>query len=309
MDRERMPKGRRFHGGWRNVLLLGTLGGMACLACYNLSSVTGGDGGVKSGTDGASPGGSDAGSGPFCQSLRASVTPPTFLFCDDFDEEDGGTFSIWDQQVTSSGSGSVSLDALLSWSSPNSLLAQTSALTSGAYGEADLLKAFDQYMMQGISLTITFEMYVQDWDTSTSGQIIAAEVLFKNSSIQYNQLAFNLLSLGSAGVAAQFIENATEADGGTTPLDYNFYPLQTHPVTKGWTSVEIDLSIPSYVGSSSNKVTVKLQGTTALDSQQLGVPIQAGIPVVHLGIGAVDSTPSTAWAVNYDNLAVTITPY
>jgi hypothetical protein len=306
-----MRRGGWFHRIGRNLLWLGALGGMTCPACFNLASVTGGDGGVKSGSDAAfdsaSPADSDAGGTPSCASLMASATPPAF--CDDFDNEDGGAFAIWDQQVTSMGSGSVTVDALLSWSPPNSLLAQTSALTSGAYGEADLLKAFDQYMGHGISLTMTFEMYVQDWDTSTSGEIIAAEVLFKNSSIQYNQLAFNLLSLGSAGVAAQFIENATEADGGTSPLDYNFYPLQTHPAAKGWTSVEIDLSIPSYIGSSSNSVTVKLQGKPALDSQQLSVPIQGGIPVVHLGIGAVDFTPATAWAINYDNLVVNISQY
>ncbi len=183
-------------------------------------------------------------------------------------------------------------------------MVQTGVLASGVSSEADVLKQFQLYAQKGVSITMTFAMNVQSWDSSTSGQIIAAEVIFKNSPSVFNQIVLNLGSLGTSGVSGQIAENAQLSDGGTP---YNNYPLAKHPVTKAWTNVEIDFSIPDYSGSSSNTVTVKLDGQTVLDTQPLGIPIQAGVPWVHLGIGYVE-TSQAPWIVNYDNFAVTFAP-
>jgi hypothetical protein len=280
---------------------------IASTACFNLSSVTGGgpDAGSSASDSGGSPpsSGSDSGA-PFCKTVLASASPPTF--CDDFDDEDGGPFATWNQPILSMGS--VTPDSVLFFSRPNSLLAQTSALLTGAYAEADLPKVYGDDVGKGLSITMTFAMNVQSWDNSTSGQIIAAEVFFKSTSVQFNQISLNLLSIGAAGVTAEISNYRTEADGGTGPDDDQTIPFSTNPVTKNWTNVEIDLSLPSYQGSSSNTVTVKLDGQTVVTTQPLTVALQGGVPSVNLGIGAVDSTPSTPWAINYDNFTVTITP-
>jgi hypothetical protein len=289
---------------------------VACAAgagCFNTGALSNGSSGGDAGADaravgdatspapldGSSGGDSPDSSAPFCESLSPAPT-----FCDDFDEGDSGSFATWDQVIQSS-LGSVSRSTTFAYSAPYSMLAQTSAVSSGTYAEADVLKEFATFAQQGVSISMSFEMNLQAWDSSTSGQIIAAEVIFKNSSTQFNQIVLNLDSLGTSGVSAQIAENAQGADGGEA--GYNSYPLDSHPATQSWTKVEIDLSIPSYQGSTSNTVSVKLDGQTVLASQALSVSIQGGIPWVHLGIGYV-ATPATPWIVYYDNFVADITP-
>jgi hypothetical protein len=278
-------------------LVLSACAGYA--GCFDTAALMSGNGSSDAGSHGGGDAGqSGGGTTPFCQSLSPSAT-----FCDDFDEEDGGTFLKWDK-VGVDPQGSVSLDGNLFFSSADSMVAQTGALASGVSSEADLLKEFQQYAQEPISITMTFEMNVQAWDTSTSGQIIAAEVIFVNSPTQYNQIVLNLNSIGAGGVSGQIAENAELEDGGTP---YNNYPLQSHPGTKTWTPVEIDLSVHDFSGSMSNVVTVKLGQQTVLDTQALGIPLQGGVPWIHLGIGYVGAS-TTPWIVNYDNFAVTIGP-
>jgi hypothetical protein len=175
--------------------------------------------------------------------------------------------------------------------------------------EADELIQFAQLQnmpLQGKALKIaaSFEMNVEQWDSSTSGQIIAFEIIFKVSPTQFNQIVLNLNSLGSNGVTAQIAENAQGLDGG--PAGYNNYPFTDHPPTNAWTKVDVDLVIPSPSGSGSNTFTVTLGGKTQYSQQPLQVPLQNGVPWVHLGIGYQAAGSAKGWAVRYDNFTVDI---
>lgn len=285
--------------------------------CYDFGSVSGGvrDGGSP-GVEGGSPSGGDAGSGGsdaqvpppgdgsssgggFCASLS-----PTPTFCDDFDEYETSTLTSWDQSIEANGS--VGLTTIGPFSRPSAMTAQTNIASVGENTEADVLKAFSAYQNKGIAIAIAFEVNIQQWDTATTGQIIAFEVIFKNSPTQFNQIVLNLNSLGVGGVSAQIAENATGADGGAA--GYNSYPFKSHPATNAWTKVEVSLSVPNPTGTQSNTVTVKVDGVTQIDAQALQVPLQGGTPYVHLGIGYV-ATPATAWVVHYDDLVANITSF
>jgi hypothetical protein len=272
----------------------------ACVGCFNFGSVSGGtaDGGPDSGNvpegGGGEGGGGVDGGGSFCASLS-----PTPTFCDDFDEATSPTG--WDQIIQNNGA--VTVDSLLAFSKPGSMLAETSAAVGGQQTEADVLKQFASLQGKAIQISASFEMNVQTWDPSSSGQILAFEIIFKNSSSTFNQIVLNLNSLGASGVSAQIAENAQGADGGEA--GYNSYPLSTHPPTKTWTKVEVDLVIASPTSAASNVITVKLDGATQLSQQALQVPLQGGSPWVHMGIGYV-ATPAGAWAVRFDDLVVDI---
>jgi len=301
----------------RHSLLL-VLATAVWVGCYDFGSVSGqppseggassgsgsgavGDGGAgeSGGSSGSSSGGASSGgdaSAAFCASLSPAPT-----FCEDF--EQASWASHWDQLIQQNGS--VTVDSVLPFSNqPDSLLTQTSAALSGQATEADALKQLAAYQGKAIHLTASFEMNVQEWDSASSGQVIAFEIIFKNSSAQFNQIVLNLGSLGSTGVTAQIAENAQGVDGGGA--GYNSYPFGTHPPTKQWTKIDVDLVVASPTGSGSNVITVKLDGAPQLSQQALGVPLQGGVPWVHLGIGYV-ATPSSGWAVRYDNLVVDVT--
>jgi hypothetical protein len=244
------------------------------------------------------PSDSSAGGG-FC----ASQSPAPTL-CDDFDEYQTMTLSKWDQEIQTVGS--VGLTTIAPWSKPNAMSAQTGIAAVGQYPEADVLKAFTDLMGKNILIKASFEMNIQQWDQNTTGRIIAFEVIFKNSSAQYNQVVINLLSLGTGGVSAQVAENAYGADGGT--IGYFSYPFPDHPATNGWTKVEVSINVPNASGSQSNTVSVSVGGMPEIQGQALQIPIQGGTPTVHLGIGFVQ-TPATAWAVQYDDFLLNITPF
>jgi hypothetical protein len=71
--------------------------------------------------------------------------------------------------------------------------------------------------------------------------------------------------------------------------------------------VELDLTVPTPNGSNANLVSVKLDGTTVVDSKPLMVPLQGGLPTVRVGIGSVTTTnPETAWDVFYDNVIINV---
>ena len=70
---------------------------------------------------------------------------------------------------------------------------------------------------------------------------------------------------------------------------------------------KIDLTVPTPNGSNANLVSVKLDGTTVVDSKPLMVPLQGGLPTVRVGIGSVTTTnPETAWDVFYDNVIINV---
>lgn len=246
------------------------------------------------GDDAGGATGSDAGTFS-CASLKPQPT-----FCDDFDgpSEPRG----WD--LLEQTNGQVTVDSLAippAPSMPNSLLAAASA---AAGTEADALKQFSTYAGEAVHITASFEMNVQQVDSSPSGQIIAFEVIFKNSSSTFNQIVLNLNSLGSTGgVSAQIAENAQGVDGGEA--GYNSYPLPDHPPTKAWTKVDVDLVVASPNGSAANKITVTLDGKTELDQQALQNALQGGSPWVHLGIG-YEAPGTSGWAVRYDNFVFDI---
>jgi hypothetical protein len=282
--------------------------------CFDVGSLSNGpaagsDGGVDSAAPPSSGSDSGADSSSVAPGTDASTDGSTLpfcanqsglTFCDDFDEEDAGAFANWDQIIANT-QGSVTLDSTLSTSPPNSMSAQMGALVGGSSSEADLLKSFQEFQGKGITIVMQFDMDVQAWDSSTMGQIIAAEIIFKNSTNQYNQIVFNLNSIGT-GVTGQIAENAVLGDGGQPYYNYVF---SQHPATKKWTHVEIDMSIPSYSSSSFNTVAAKLDGQTVLDTTPLQIGIQDGTPVAHLGIGYIVSATSP-WVVNYDNFTLKI---
>ncbi len=293
------------------VILL--LAGSGSLGCYNLASVTnGGDGGptgpgggtdAGGGADSSAPPSNDGGTAgkSFCKSLS-----PQPKFCDDFDEEDGGTFGVWDT-LPSSSFGTATVSQNFSSSAPNSLLSQTGAIAAGNEDvEVDLQKEFVDFANEAVSITVAFDMNVQEWDPG-SGQIIASEVLFKGGTGDQtlHQIVLNLTSLGgTTGVTGQIAENAPLVDGGVL---YEPHGFDQHPVVKAWTHVEIDLTLPTDQGSTSNIVTVKLDGTTVLNAQALTVPLTGGTPWTRLGIGGVTlQNAEGPWAVYYDNFTVTI---
>jgi hypothetical protein len=184
------------------------------------------------------------------------------------------------------------------------MVAKTASLAQFAYGEADLNKSFANYAGHGVLVTLTFQMNVQTWDPNVGGNIIAAGLIFKSSASEYHQVILNLISTGG-GVSAQMAENAATGDGGS---GYQTHPISQHPMTNGWQKIEIDYSIPTYNGSSSNVVSVKFDGATVLASVPLTVPFNAGTPVVVVGIGNVSTSNGSAgpWAINYDNVLVNI---
>ena len=298
----------------RGAVAVAVLIGGGGAACYDFSSVTGGpprDAGADASTGGGGGGdgsssadSSPAGGGGFCASLSPT---PNFFFCDDFDDYETSSLTKWDQSIEANGT--VGLTSIAPFSKPNAMSAQTSIAAVGVNTEADVLKAFSTYADRGIELKTSFEMDIEQWDPATSGQIIAFEVIFKGLPPQFNQIALNLNSLGVGGVSAQIAENATGADGGAA--GYNSYPFKSPPVTKGWTKVEVTVSVPNPVGATSNTVTVTLDGVTQMDAQPLQVPLQKGwTPDVHLGISVNNyAAPAGAWVVQYDNFVTTITPF
>lgn len=296
----------------RSLLFLGV--SASALGCFNFGSVSGGtpnDGGSQpSGGDGgvaSSQDGGVSGTG-YCANLPAPLQATTKRFCDDFDDYSGTSADNWDQTIAQNGK--VSIDKISSRSKPASLLTETSAAASGVQAEADVLKAFSDFTDRGVAISIQFDLNIETWDTSSSAQIIAFEVIFKNSTAQFNQLVMNLNSLGTGGVTAQIAENSTGADGGEN--GYNSYPFSNHPVTETWTHVEVDINVPNPTGTQSNSITVKLDGKTQISSQALQIPLQGGTPYVHLGIGYVGTAPNTAanpWTVHYDNFVADITPF
>jgi hypothetical protein len=296
------------------VILLGfgIAGIVGSARCYDFSSVsgaareggsTGGDDATVSDAQGSTPSDSSSTDG-FCASQAAPPQSTTRVFCDAFDEYDGSTLSAWDQALAYNGS--VGLTSLSPFSPPSAMAAQTSIASMGETTEADVLKAFSEFATKNILITASFEMRIQQWDPATTGQIIAFEVIFKNSSAQFNQIALNLNSLGADAVSAQIAENATGVDGG--PAGYYSYLFPSHPKTQDWTKVEMTVSAPDVMGADSNTVTVALDGVTQINAQALQAPLQGGTPYIHLGIGYV-ATPAMAWAVQYDNFLVTISQF
>jgi hypothetical protein len=317
---------RRPHSAWVALVASGIVLGVGC---YDFSSVSGGskDGGTDASTGssgggsssggssggsssgGGSSGGADDGStasdagGGFCAS-QPTPQPPAITFCDDFDDYTGMTLSKWDQTIQTVGS--VGLTTISPWSKPNAMSAQTGIAAVGEYPEADVLKGFTNLAGKNLLIKASFEMNIQQWDQNTTGRIIAFEVIFKNSSAQYNQIVINLLSLGSGGVSAQVAENAYGEDGGT--IGYFSYPFPDHPATNAWTKVEMTINVPNATGSQSNTVSVSVGGMTEIQGQALQIPIQGGAPTAHLGIGFVQ-TPATAWAVQYDDFLLNISQF
>ena len=287
----------------------------AGVGCFNFGSVSGGtpnDAGSQpgqTGSDGSTASSGDGGGGQnYCATLTAPAQAKTSRFCDDFDLYPSASVDNWSQTVAQNGT--VSVDKLLYFSGPASLLTETASAAAGVQAEADVLKAFSDFTNKGVAIAITFEMNIETWDPGSDAQIIAFEVIFKNSPAQFNQIVLNLNSQGSGGVAAQIAENATGADGGET--GYNSYPFAANPKTKTWTQVEVDLNIPNPNGTQSNSVTVKLDGKTQVSSQALQLPLQQGTPYVHLGIGYVQPAAGASaapWVVHYDNFVADITPF
>jgi hypothetical protein len=293
---------------------LGLVGLMSAGAsgCYDFSSVGPRNGGVdagsNSGTDAnvgmddtgapASDSSSDSSGGNGCNAT----------FCDNFDEYEGGTtIGNWDQTIQPNGA--VGLTSINAFSMPYSMSAQTNIAAIGVNTEADVLKAFSEFKDTNVHIVATFEMNIQVWDPATTGQIVAFEVIFKVNSAQYNQIVINLNSLGAGEVSAQVAEAATGADGGAT--GYNSYPFKSHPATKTWIKVGVDLSIPNASGSQSNTVSVTVDGVTQIDAQ-LTLPIQQGeTPYVHLGIGYVNTitTAAGAWSMLYDDFVVNFSKF
>jgi hypothetical protein len=318
----------------RRVFLVGLVASVAWGGCINAGSLSSGgpnDGGADSSvpandgspssdgspaSDGSSASdvvSSDGGPGdgspyPFCQKVT-----PTPTFCDDFDQTDAGTqtFPLWDSTYTNLGT--VVRTGTTSVSGPNSMLAETTAI----WAEADLLKSFPNCQRKGVVIKTSFDLYIQTVDSSSNGEMIAAELIFFNTGSQFNQISFNLDSLGSGTVSALVGENGQGPDGGL--LTYQTHTITAKPVTGQWFNVEIDYSVPSCVetedagvckGSSQNTVTVKFGQNTVLDSQPLALPIQGGVPTLHLGIGIAEPRTGTAatgiWNVYYDNFAATL---
>jgi hypothetical protein len=282
----------------------------ACVAasgCFDFGSVSGGPpadagpGSSEGPTDAQSAldASGDAGAQGFC----AAITPKPTL-CDDFDDYETSTLTNWDQTFTANGT--AGLDSLAPFSKPYAFTAQTSLAAKGVQAEADVIKGFPMLARRPLAITVAFEMNIDQWDTSPTGQIVAFEVIFKNSSSQFNQIVLNLNALGVGGVSAQIAENAAGQDGGAA--GYNSYPFQDHPVTKKWTKVEMTLNVPNPTGAQANTFTVKLDGVTQIDAQPFQVPLQGGPPYIHLGIGYV-GTPSAPWVMHYDNFVATVTPY
>jgi hypothetical protein len=278
------------------------------VGCFDFGSVSNGGGSSSGGTgssgsgssssSSSSSGGSGSGGGSFCANQ-----PSTTTFCDDFDEP--SWMGNWDQVFQQNGS--VTVDGLAmpaAPSTPNSLLAQTSAAVAGVYTEADALKEFSQFQGKPIQITATFEMNIQTWDTMSSGLCIAFEVIFKTSDSQFNQIVVNLRSLGTAGVTAQIAENAQGADGGIEPGGASV-PFADHPPTQTWAKVEVDLLIANPTGTGGNTVSVKLNDMPEITAQALNLPLQGGPPVFHLGLGYVQA-PAMPWAIRYDNFVVSI---
>jgi hypothetical protein len=292
--------------------LVVTLLGAAATGCWNFDSVTGNDAGPDGAAEAAPPTGDDSGApeaGDGGASFCASLSPqPTF--CADFNEPAGGSIGTgWTQLIQQHGQLTVDNLNPFSMSAPYSLLAQTDPESMGQYNEADALKLFQGYGGQKLKISASFEMRIEGVDTSTSGQIIAFEIIFKNSTTQFNQIALNLNSLGNQNsVAAQIAENAQGPDGGAA--GYFNYPFAGQLPAQTWTKVEVELTandVPG-AGSASNVITVKVGGTTELSQQGLQVPLQGGDPWVHLGIGyQAPSTGGTGWQVRYDNFAFNIT--
>jgi hypothetical protein len=291
---------------WRTrlVLLFAGVSVVSGVGCFDFGSVSNGapDGGSDatsaadaSGTDGGGASDASGGGSGYCALLTPAPT-----FCDDFDET--GAQGEWDQIVQATGC-SVSVDTTMPFAGSGSLLAQTPTSVMGDVLEADALKQFMSFQGKAIKISASFEMNVETWDPSSSGQIIAFEIIFKNSPMTFNQIVMNLSSLGSGGVTAQIAENAQGADGGAA--GYNSYPFASHPPTGMWTMVEVDLVVASPMSATSNEVSVTVGGVPQLTQQALGVPLQGGSPYAHLGIGYV-SAPGGAWKVEYDNFVVDV---
>jgi hypothetical protein len=293
---------------WRGAAFV--VVGALVAGCFNFGSVSGGsprdagpieDAGLPS-SDAQSPAEgdgeasvSDAG---YCASLPLAPT-----FCDDFDEYGDGasTPTLWDQPIGDNGT--VSLTTTLPVSPPYAMIAQTNASATVQETEADVLKVFSWPggAPQPVLFDVSFEMEIVQWDPENTGQIVAFEVIFKNSPTQFNQIVVNLNSLGASAVTAQLAENAQGSDGGE--LGYNSYLFTDHPATGKWIKVEMILSVSSPSGTQSNIVTVKVDGTTEIDKQALQVPLQGGTPNVHLGIGYAATPATFGWEVHYDNFA------
>ncbi len=288
---------------WKGELALVVVCAAACgawIGCFDFGSVSNGtptnDSGTDTSTSGDGGGASEAAAGSFC----ASVTP-TPTFCNDFDESNAQ--GAWDQIFVDPGC-AVTIDTTMPFAGAGSMLAQTPTADAGVALEADGIKQFTAFQDKAIKISVSFEMNVLAFDPSGTGQIIAFEIIFKNSPQTYNQIVMNLNSLGAgAGVTAQIAENATGPDGGAS--GYNSYPFNAHPPTNTWTKVDVDLVIPSPNAATSNVISVTVDGTPQITQQALGLPLQGGSPYAHLGIGYVH-VPAGPWKVEYDNFVVTM---
>jgi hypothetical protein len=236
--------------------------------------------------DGATEGGPGAPTNPeagvdaaagFCASNSAHT------FCEDFDQGVPGLFDI-----KTYGGGSVAPDVSDFVSAPESLWANTPALTgSTASAGAFVTKSF---LTDGSHVRLQASYEVASACASNRDGVVLAQLTFSSSALTLR---------ASAADSALLEQEVDLQDGGITGMQS--HPL-SRPVPTAWTVVVIDVSAASANGPL--LATVEMGGAVVLDAQPLEMAIATVSPVsLMLGAGiASGATQSAGCTVHVDNV-------
>ena len=249
------------------------------------------DGAVAS--DGGTDAGTDGNTSRFCASLS-----PAPLFCDDFDQTDGGALAVgttWDQISSLNGAATLSQGQHLS--SPDSML----VTTVGGASDYDCAayRAFQKDSAKPYVYTFSFDVFVAQADlTDTSDAVLSAFQLYTSAGARYDLELEASYAAAAGAFDVDLTEGYHEVDGGNSTTDH---PSTVQIPFATWTPVTLVLTIgdPLAGAFAANSAKWTIANVTTTYTPTLG--LSDGIPEILVGLPYV-APQNTTWAVYFDNV-------
>ncbi len=217
--------------------------------------------------------GNDAATG-YCASLS-----PAPGFCADFDT---GKFDSQFSFDHTAGTGSISADAKVSVSPPNSFYAKL-GISSPSDDFAFMTRVISDSASQ---VTYAFDLRLDARPGGPPAGVLAA-IVFNDGKANRHTLSFYV-----TGTSAALEESFTTTDGGTAFLDHK---LLWVPKLGQWTRVAFSMDV------NAGTCTATIDGKPDLTNGSLASSWSTGAVTLDLGLSYV-SSQSAAWAAHYDNV-------
>ena len=194
-------------------------------------------------------------------------------FCDDFDDEDGGTFTHW--TTTSTFHGATITRAASDASAP--FAARFDSFPSDAGTPVATLKQLFATPITS-SATLAFDLRVDTWPTPSTAGLNSPQIALNGSA--------SIVSLRLRQTNTQLEEVVTN-DAGTT---YPTFALAQSPQLGKWVHVEIDFTLEQQIVNAS----VLFDGTVVLAPTPLDASFAFGVPTLYVGEVFVDPGNQTS---------------